>query len=55
MDLTDLTVMRSAVTVLSMLVFFGIIGWAYARRNRTQFDEAAQLPFLDDNQEGRAR
>jgi cytochrome c oxidase cbb3-type subunit IV len=55
MDLTDLSTMRSAVTVLSMFVFLGIIGWAYARRNRSDFDEAAQLPFLDDNQEGRAR
>ena len=28
MDLTDLSTMRSAVTVLSMFVFLGIIGWA---------------------------
>jgi cytochrome c oxidase cbb3-type subunit 4 len=44
MDVNDL---RSIVTVVSLLAFAGIVAWAYARRNRAFFDEAAQLPFSD--------
>jgi len=48
MDVNDL---RSGVTLLSMLLFVGIVVWAWAKRNRRHFDEAAQLPFVDS--EGR--
>jgi len=44
MDVNDL---RVAVTVVSMLVFIGIVAWAYSRKNRDSFDEAARLPFDD--------
>lgn len=44
----DLGTMRAAVTVLSLVLFLGICWWAYARRNKTRFDEAAQLPFAED-------
>jgi cytochrome c oxidase cbb3-type subunit IV len=42
MDVNDL---RTIVTVLSLLAFAGIVAWAYSRRNRARFDEAARLPF----------
>lgn len=45
LDINDL---RSIVTVVSLLVFVGICGWAYARRNRSRFEEAAQLPFQSE-------
>ena len=45
MDVNDL---RSAVTVVSLLVFIGIFAWAWSRRNRDRFDEAARLPFQDE-------
>ena len=45
MDVNDL---RSAVTVFSLVVFLGIVGWAWSKRNRDSFDEAAQLPFQDE-------
>ena len=45
MDIND---MRSAVTVLSLLSFVGIVCWAWYRRNQASFDEAAQLPFQDE-------
>jgi cytochrome c oxidase cbb3-type subunit 4 len=44
----DVTDLRIIVTVVSLLIFLGICGWAYARRNRERFDEAAQLPFLSE-------
>ncbi|MBX9936096.1 MAG: cbb3-type cytochrome c oxidase subunit 3 [Burkholderiaceae bacterium] len=44
----DITTMRVGVTLISFVVFIGIWAWAYARKNQAQFDEAAQLPFLQD-------
>ena len=54
MDGKDL---RSIVTVLSLLTFLGIVAWAWSRRNRARFEEAAQLPFADESADepGRAR
>ena len=46
MDINDL---RSAVTVLSLVTFLGIVWWAYGlKSNHRRFDEAANLPFADD-------
>ncbi|RZI81636.1 MAG: CcoQ/FixQ family Cbb3-type cytochrome c oxidase assembly chaperone [Rubrivivax sp.] len=44
----DLTFWRSAVTVVSLALFLGIAVWACSGRNKTRFDEAAQVPFADD-------
>lgn len=44
----DINTLRSLVTVVSLLVFLGIVAWAWSRRNRERFDEAAQLPFQDE-------
>ena len=50
MDINDV---RSAVTVLSMLLFIGITAWVWQRKRQSAFEEAAQLPFADDaTQEG---
>lgn len=46
MDINDL---RSAVTVLSLVVFVGIAVWAWSRRNQAGFQEAARLPFEDES------
>lgn len=45
MDINDL---RSAVTVISLLTFLGIVAWAWSRRNQDRFEEAARLPFEDE-------
>ena len=44
----DINFLRSAVTVVSLLTFLGIVAWAWSRRNKAGFDEAAQLPFQDE-------
>lgn len=46
MDINDL---RSLVTVLSFLCFIGICVWAYSRPAKPAFEEAARLPFLEDD------
>ena len=43
----DLDLVRYAVTVLSFVLFAGIVAWVLSPRNRPAFDEAQQLPFLD--------
>jgi cytochrome c oxidase cbb3-type subunit 4 len=45
MDLNDL---RSVTTVILFIAFIGIVVWAYNRRRRDAFDDAAKLPLADD-------
>ena len=49
MDLNDL---RTAVTVLSFVIFGGIVAWALSKRNRQAFEEASMLPFADELRAG---
>jgi cytochrome c oxidase cbb3-type subunit 4 len=48
MDINDL---RSIVTVLSFAAFIGIVWWAYGKGSRQRFEEAANLPFAEDEGE----
>jgi cytochrome c oxidase cbb3-type subunit 4 len=45
MDIND---MRSVMTLVGFLTFIGIIVWAWSKRNKADFDEAARLPFKDE-------
>ena len=42
MDINDL---RSVVTLLSFVIFAGILVWAFLPRRRADFEAAARLPF----------
>jgi len=44
----DINELRSIVTVISLVLFLALVAWTYSRHRRAAFDEAAQLPFLDD-------
>ena len=46
MDVNDL---RIGVTLLSFVIFGGIVKWAWSRKNAAAFAEAAQLPLLEDD------
>lgn len=46
MELNDV---RIVVTVLGFLCFVGICIWAYSKHAKKGFDEAARLPFTDDD------
>jgi len=48
MDL--LVLLQSAWTVAVMVIFLGIVIWAYSSRNKKDFDEASRL-VLDDDEE----
>lgn len=45
----DLYILRIALTVLGFVCFLGICIWAYSGYARKGFDEAAMIPFTDDD------
>lgn len=45
MDINDI---RSAVTVLGLVLFSGLMVWTWWPGRRDAFDHAAQLPFDDE-------
>jgi len=47
MDINDL---RSAVTVIGLLLFLVLVRSAFSRRRRSEFDAAANLPFEGEGQ-----
>jgi cytochrome c oxidase cbb3-type subunit 4 len=44
----DINTLRSATTLVSFVVFIGIVWWAWSRKRSADFDQAAQLPFEQD-------
>ncbi len=50
MDINDL---RSAVTVIGLLLFLALVRWVWASRRRSAFEAAALLPFEGERQETR--
>ena len=47
----DINTLRSIVTVVAVAVFIGIVLWAYSDRSKAAFDQAARLPF-DEEEDG---
>lgn len=48
----DINLVREAVTVVSFVSFLGIVAWAWSSANRGRFEEAARLPFDEDDLTG---
>lgn len=44
----DINTLRGLATVFVMIAFFGVCWWAYGPKRKSQFEEAAQLPFADE-------
>ena len=44
----SLVTFNSIWTIVVMITFLGIIFWAYSGRRKSDFDEAARLPFDDE-------
>ena len=49
----DINELRGVHTLLVMSAFFGIVWWAYSAHRKKANDEAAHLPFDDDDVEKR--
>lgn len=50
MSAVDINDFRAWHTLILLLMFVGIVVWAYSKRQKKSFDEAANLPFADDTQ-----
>ncbi|MDI1308367.1 MAG: cbb3-type cytochrome c oxidase subunit 3 [Methylotenera sp.] len=44
----DITTLRIAATIISFIVFIGILIWVWRNRKTSDFKEAANLPFKED-------
>jgi cytochrome c oxidase cbb3-type subunit 4 len=44
----DVNILRSLATLVSFITFIGIIAWAFSRKNSSDFEKAANLPFEQD-------
>ncbi len=45
MDINDL---RGLSTLFLMIAFIGLCFWAYSSKRKVPFDEAANMPFADE-------
>ena len=45
----NIGILQGIGTVLAMVAFIGVCVWAWSSKNKQRFDEAAQLPFMDDD------
>lgn len=45
MDINDL---RTISTLLAFIAFASVVAWAYSSQRKHSFDEAANLPFTDE-------
>ena len=51
--ITFMTDARSIMTLVSLLTFLGIVYWTYVAHHKQDFDEAAMLPFADEEMNNR--
>jgi len=45
----NFTIISSVVTVVSLIVFLGIIYWAFSASNKEKFEKMARLPIDNEN------
>lgn len=49
----SLTLAHSIWTALLLIIFVGIVIWAWSGRQRERFEQAARMPLEDDNRPSR--
>ena len=45
----DINTLRSIATILIFIAFLGVCFWVFKIKRKEDFEEAANLPFADDN------
>jgi len=45
----DINTLRGIFTLLALIAFIGVCIWAWGSRRKRSFEEAANLPFADDD------
>ena len=46
----DLTFIQSIWTIVVMVVFVGIVIWAWSGKRKQRFEDAANIPFNEDGE-----
>lgn len=46
----SLSLFHAFWTVILMIIFLGIVAWAWSRHRQSSFEEAAHLPLDDDSE-----
>lgn len=49
----DQGIIGSIFTVVVFVSFIGVVWWAFSKRNKDRFDEAANLVFDDEEKQNR--
>jgi cytochrome c oxidase cbb3-type subunit 4 len=44
----DINTLRGLSTLFLLVAFLGLVFWAYSSKRKKEFDEAANLPFADE-------
>ena len=44
----DINTLRGIFTALALIAFIAVFFWAWSSKRKSAFDEAANLPFADD-------
>lgn len=50
----DINFVRGILTLLLLITFIGLCIWAYSRKRESAFNEAANLPFADEELNARS-
>lgn len=45
----DINTIRGLLTLILLILFLGIVAWAYSSKRKKDFDEAARLPLQDED------
>ena len=45
----DFSLMQSIWTLVVLVLFIGIVIWAWSSKRKKEFDEAANIPFDEDD------
>ena len=48
----DINTLRGLSTLFLLFAFVGLVFWAYSAKRKKDFDEAANLPFADEDLPG---
>ena len=47
----DINTWRGLATIFTMIAFFGVVFWAYSSKRKARFDDAANLPFAEGDEQ----
>ncbi len=47
----DYGLLQGIWTIMVMVFFLGVVFWAWSKKRKKEFDDAAMIPFREDNDE----